>query len=154
MPAEEAGEEPADVEPIQLTPKQRERALEAPRMRWSAPTIKFDVGNMAGLSKIIADATNVNRVIADAMKPFLAVQDARAKHFKIITSDSLKAHAACEAQFAKLSAHLTKNVDFGLSQTVAKIAQRYAAQQAALLTAGQEGRADEGEPGQGQPRDA
>lgn len=41
--------------------------------------------------------------------------------------------AGSQAQFAELSAQLTKNVDFGLSDTVDKITQQFAAQQASWL---------------------
>ena len=129
-------EEPADDdEPIELTPEQLERLHKSmERLRRSmAPKIDFNLGNVTGLSQIIADATRVSRVAAEAMKPFLAAQDAWTRQFKIIDSDFFKTHAASQVQFAKLSADLTKNVDFGLSKTVAKITQQYAAQQATWL---------------------
>lgn len=135
MTEEEANEEPADDEPIELTPEQRERLHKSmERLRRSIePKIDFNVDNVTRLSKIIADATSMSRVATEAMKPLLAAQDAWTKQFKIIDSDFFRTHAASQAQFAKLSDQLAKNMDFGLSETVAKITQQYAAQQAPWL---------------------
>jgi hypothetical protein len=116
-------DESADEEPIQLSPEQRERLRETmERLRRSlAPKIDFNLGNPPGLSKIITEATTLSRLAAEAMKPSRAVQEALAKQ------------AISQAQFAKLSLQLTKTVNFGLSETVAKIAQQHAARQATWL---------------------
>jgi hypothetical protein len=48
------------------------------------------------------------------------------RQFGFVNSDFFKTHAATQAQFAELSRNLTKNIDFGVSDPVARIAQQFA----------------------------
>ena len=55
------------------------------------------------------------------------------KQFDLINSDFFKTHTATQAQFAKLGANLTKTIDFGINDSVTKLAQQFAAQQSSWL---------------------
>lgn len=118
---------------------------------------RFDVRipnivDTSAFSKVLADATKLSRhplpestrksisALAalqsrtlDSLRPVLEMQGAWKKQFDFINSDFFKTHAATQAQFAKLGANLTKTIDFGISDSVAKIAQQFAAQQSSWL---------------------
>ena len=55
------------------------------------------------------------------------------KQLDLINSDFFKAHPATQAQFAGLGANLAKTIDFGINDTLAKVAQQFAAQQSSWL---------------------
>jgi hypothetical protein len=55
------------------------------------------------------------------------------KQFDLINTDFFKTHAATQAQFANLGANLTKTIDFDISDSVAKIAHQFAAEQSSWL---------------------
>lgn len=71
--------------------------------------------------------------LLDSLKPVLAAQDSWKKQFGLINSDLLQVNTSNQVQFAKLSAQLTKNLDFGFSDSLSKITERFAAQQASWL---------------------
>lgn len=128
-----------DDKGIELTPEQQERLREtAERLRESpAPKITFNFPQIDGLSNIVADAQRFSAIASDAMKPYLSMQEAIKRspesQYKIIDSDWFKTHTASQAQFAKLGTQLTKNIDFGFSDTIAKVTQQWATQQASWL---------------------
>lgn len=132
----DAPDEPDDDdEVVDLTPEQRAQlkaTMDAIR-RSIAPKINFDISNFAGLAKINSDLAKLGRVSSLSFKPFLKTQNLWAKPFKASNSDFFKANAANQAQFANLSAKLTRNVEFGLGKSISKITQQFAAQQASML---------------------
>jgi len=155
---EEPIEEPDDAEDgIELTPDERER-LEATMKRLRralAPQIDFKFPQIERLNKLAADMAklptfklpestfkNISVMSAfasqqsklfDAFKPALAAQAAWKKQFAVIDSDIFKRTALAQSNLDAITAHLTKNVDFGLSGTFTKLAQQVATQQSAWL---------------------
>lgn len=148
---------PGDDERRELTPGERERlrSLAQSLRTIGAPKIDFRIPNLLdsnALAKVVAEAAKVSRFalpesalksistlaatqsrMLDALKPMLATQDAWKRQFDFINSDFFKTHAATQAQFAKLGANLTRTIDFGISDSVAKVAQQFAAQQTTWL---------------------
>lgn len=104
----------------------------SPKLNFSFPTIKLSESTLKSISVASSLAAQHSKVF-DSLKPVLAAQDAWKKRFGLINSDIFKTHAANQAQFAKLSAQLTKNLDFGFSESLSKITQQFAAQQASWL---------------------
>lgn len=88
----------------------------SPKINFNFPTVKLPESALKSIS------------VASS----LAAQDAW-KQFGVINSDIFRMHAANQTQFAKLSTQLTKNLDFGFSESLSKITQQVAAQQASWL---------------------
>jgi hypothetical protein len=148
---------PGNDERRELTPGERERlrSLAQSLRTIGVPKIDFripDLVDSSALAKVVADAAKLSRLVLpesalksistlagsqsrmlDALKPMLAMQDAWKTQFNFINSDFFKTHAATQAQFAKLGANLTQTIDFGISDSVAKVAQQFAAQQTSWL---------------------
>lgn len=87
------------------------------------------LNRLTGLPGIAAQQSK----LVDSLKPLLDTQSGWSAQFDRINSDLFKNHAATQAQFAKLGANLTKTIDFGISDSVTKLAQQFAAQQASWL---------------------
>jgi len=87
------------------------------------------VNNLTGLSGIAAQQSK----LLDSLKPRRDIQSGWKKQFDLTNSDFFKTHTATQAQFAKLGANLTKTIDFGINDSVTKLAQQFAAQQASWL---------------------
>ncbi len=158
MTDEEPIEEPDDAEDgIELTPEERERLQEimkrlrralGPQMEFklpqierfnklaaemaNLPTFKLPESTFKNISFLSAFAAQQSKLV-DAFKPALAAQDARNKQFTVIDSDIFKRTALAQSNLNAITAHLTKNVNFGLGDTFAKLAQQVAAQQSAWL---------------------
>lgn len=140
MADDEPDAEPENKDP-ELTPEQGEtvrRSVEnlrrslALKINFHLPTIKLPESTLKSVSMVSSFAAQRAKLF-DSLKPVLAAQDARKKQFGLINSDIFKTHAASQVQFAKLSAQLTKNLDFGFSTSISKITQQFAAQQAPWL---------------------
>lgn len=149
-------DKPEDGERRELTPEEREKLhrLAESLQRISVPKFNFNIPNFVDTSafaKVAADAAKLSvgfpestlksysalaaqqsRFLA-SLKPMLDMQSAWKKQFDLTNSDFFKTHAATQAQFAKLGANQTRTIDFGVSASVAKIAQQFAAQQSAWL---------------------
>ena len=67
------------------------------------------------------------------MKPILDSQGLWQKQFAAINSDLFKSTALAQSNINKITGQLYKNVDFGLSDSFAKLAQQVAAQQSAWI---------------------
>jgi len=155
---EEPIEEPEDAEGgIELTPEERERLQENMRRlrRALEPRMEFNFPQIERLNKLAAEMANLpvfkwpestlksisvmstfaahQSKLFDAFKPALPAQDAWKQQFMLIDSDIFKRTALAQSNLNAITAHLTKNVDFGLSDTFAKLAQRVAAQQSSWL---------------------
>jgi hypothetical protein len=149
-------DEPDDGERREFTPEEREkrRRLEESLQRISVPKFNFKIPNLVDTSvfaKAAADAAKLSfglpestlkrfsalaaqqSRILDSLKPMLDMQSAWRKQFDLTNNDFFKTHATTQAQFAKLGANLTKTIDFGVSDSVAKIAQQFTAQQSSWL---------------------
>ena len=131
--------EPESKDP-EVTPEQGDavrRSVEnlrrplVPKISFNLPTIKLPESTLKSISMVSSFAAQ-HAGLLDSLKPLLAAQDAWEKQFSLINSDAFKTHAS-QAQFAKLSAQLTKNLDFGFSTSISKITQQFAAQQAPWL---------------------
>lgn len=101
------------------------------KINFNLPTIKLPESTLKNISVALSLGAQHSKLF-DSLKPVLAVRDAW-KQFGVINSDIFKMHAANQTQFAKLSAQLTKNLDFGFSESLSKITQQVAAQQASWL---------------------
>jgi hypothetical protein len=71
--------------------------------------------------------------LLDSLTASLATQSGWKKQFDLINSDFFDARTTTQIQFAKLGANLTKTIDVGISDSVTKLAQQFAAQQASWL---------------------
>jgi len=137
---DEDAEEPESDGP-ELTPEQRDalrRSMEnlrrslSPKINFNFPTIKLSESTLKSISRVSSLAAQHSKLF-DSLKLVPAAQDVWKKQFGPINSDLFKVHAANQAQFAKLSAQLTKNLDFGYNDSLSKITQQFAAQQASWL---------------------
>lgn len=150
-------DEPDDGERRELTPEEREklRRLAESLQGISMPKFDFkipDIVDTSAFAKLAADAAKLSSFalpestlksfsalaaqrsrILDSLKPALDMQGTWKKQFDLINSDLFKTHAATQAQFAKLGVNLAMTTDFGISDSVAKIVQQFAAQQSSWL---------------------
>lgn len=158
MTDEEPTEEPDDAEDgIELTPEERERLQETMKRlrRALGPRMEFNFPQIERLTKLAAEKANLptfklpestfkntsvmsafaaqQSKLFDAFKPALTAQQAWKKQFTVIDSDIFKRTALAQSNLNAITGHLTKNVDFGLGDTFAKLAQQVAAQQSAWL---------------------
>ena len=140
MPEDEHHREPESRDP-ELAPEQRDavrRSIQSlrwpvvPKINFNLPTVKLPQSTLNAISMAASFAGQHARLF-ESLKPVLAAQEAWKEQFSFINSDIFKTHAASQAQFAKLSAQLTKNLDLGLSESISKITQQFAAQQAPWL---------------------
>lgn len=157
MTVDASPDEPEDGERRELTPEQREmlRRLAASLQGIAVPKLDFripDLVDMNALVNIAVEAAELSSFalresplknlaaiaaqqtpMLDALKPVIEAQTAVRKQPHFFNSDFFKTHAATQAQFATLGANLTKSIDFGISDAVAKMASQFAAQQSAWL---------------------
>ncbi|MEA2642055.1 MAG: hypothetical protein QOF51_3449 [Chloroflexota bacterium] len=133
-------EEPEREDP-ELTPEQRDalrRSMDnvrrslSPKINFNLPTFKLSKSTLKSIS-VASNFAAKHSKLFDSLKPVLVAQDDRRKQFGLINSDVFKMHAANQAQFAKLSAQLTESLDFGFGESLSKITQQFAAQQASWL---------------------
>lgn len=89
--------------------------------------------NLTVMSGIAEAARSAQLTMTSAMKPFLDQQALWIKQFEFVNSDVFKGVALAQSNLNAIAAQLTKNVDFGLSGSFAKLAQQVAAQQSSWL---------------------
>ena len=157
MTVDASPDEPNEGERRELTPEEREklRRLAKSLQGISMPKFDFNIPNIvdrSAFAKVAADAAKLSSFalpestlktfsaratqqsrITDSLKPVLDMQSTWKKQFDLINSDFFKTHAATQAQFANLGANLTRTIDFGIGESVAKIAHQFAAQQSSWL---------------------
>lgn len=147
MTVETDPDEPGDGERRELTPEERER------LRRLGGTLNVRrVVDTSAVAKVVADAAKLppfalpkstlkrfsalaaqqSRLLG-SLEPALDMQSAWKKQFELLNSDFFKTHAATQAQFASLGVTLTKTLDLGIGDSVAKTAQQFAAQQSSWL---------------------
>lgn len=128
-----------DNEAVKLTPAQREelrksmdslRNLVLPKIDF--PKFTISESTMKDLSAISSIANQQQAILRDAMKPLLNSASWQ-KQFDWINSDIFRRSLLPEASLTKITTQLYKNVDFGLSDTFATLAQQIAAQQASWI---------------------
>lgn len=144
----ERQEEPSEPEDdgSELTPEQQEalrKAMDQVR-RSLAPKFEFKLPPMPQLipdsvlkntAALSAFAEAQQSLARNAIKPFLDSQAAWQKQFSVINSDIFKSAALQQSNLNLIASQLTKNIDFGLSETMAKLGAQFAAQQASWLKA-------------------
>jgi hypothetical protein len=138
--ADDSGDEGEAEERIELTPEQEEalrRTMESirrslnPKIRLPTFTLpESTLRNIAAISRI-AEAQQV--MVASAIKPILDAQAAWQKQFLVINSDIFKSKALAQSNLNLIASQLTKNIDFGIAESAAKIAAQFTAQQATWL---------------------
>lgn len=134
-------DEPEDGDDIELTPAQREalqksmdslRKLVLPKI--DLPKFVLPESTFKNLVAISGIAQRQQAILRNAMKPLLDVQVLWQKQLATsINSDIFKSAAFAQSNLNKISGQLYKNVDFGLSDSFAKLAQQVAAQQSAWI---------------------
>lgn len=147
MPVNASPHEPDDSERRELTPEEKERLRRLAESLRAVSMPKFDftipnVVDMSALAKVAVDAAKISSFALpesslkrslESLLPVLDIQGTWKNPFDFINSDFFKTHVATQAQFAKLGADLTKSIDFGISDSVANIAQQFVAQQSSWL---------------------
>lgn len=141
MPVPTNADEPEDGDDIELTTAQREALQESmeslrklvmpkidfPRLMLPESTIK----NLVAISGI---AERQQSILRNVVKPVFDSQALLQKQIATsVNSDIFKSTALAQANLDKISGQLFKNVDFGLSDSFAKVAQQVAAQQSAWV---------------------
>lgn len=151
--------EPDDCERRELTTEERQKLRLPAESLLRISMAKFDlkissVVDTRAFATVMADAakpfrftlpestlksfsalTALQSRTVDSLMPVLDMQGALKRQFDFLNRDFLRPHAATQAQFAKLGANLTRTIDFGISDSVAKITQRFAARQSSWLRA-------------------
>jgi len=132
--------EPDDWNNIELTPAQREalrKSIESLRhlvlARVDLPKFVLPEATLRNLVAISGIAERQQSILRDAMKPFLDSQALWQKRLAAINSDLFKSSALAQTSINKITDQLHKNVDFGLSDSFAKLVQQVAAQQSAWI---------------------
>lgn len=137
----ETGDESDDDEPRKLTPEEAEavrRMVENLRHKlpkFDLPTIKIPSETLRNIAAISGIAETQQAMVRNALKPFLASQASWQKQIPVINSDIFKSQALVQSNLDRVAAQLTKNIDFGISDSMAKVAKQFAAQQASMLAA-------------------
>lgn len=138
--------EPEDDGGSELTPEQQEalrKTMDQVR-RSLAPKFEFKLPPMPQLipdsvlkntAALSAFAEAQQTLVSNAIKPFLASQAAWPKQFSVINSDIFKSAALQQPNLNLIASQLTKNIDFGLSETITKLGEQFAAQQTSWLKA-------------------
>jgi hypothetical protein len=134
-------DEPEDGDDIELTPAQREaltksmeslRKLVLPKI--DLPKFVLPESTFKNLVAISGIAERQQSILRNVMKPLLDSQALWQKQVATsINSDIFKSAALAHSNLSKISGQLYKNVDFGLSDSFAKLAQQVAAQQTAWM---------------------
>ncbi|MFT4187833.1 MAG: hypothetical protein QM621_04565 [Aeromicrobium sp.] len=159
MTVDAPADQPDDGERRELTPEEQEklRRLATSLQGISMPKFEFNIPKLvdsSAFAKIAADAARLSSfalpestlknfsalaaqqsLMLDSMKPVVEAQSVWKKQFEVINSDFFNTHAATQAQFAQLTANLTKTIDFGISDSFAKLASQFAAQQSSWFKA-------------------
>lgn len=138
--ADDAGEDDGAEERIKLTPEQEaalRRNMEiiarslTPKIK--LPTVTLPESTLRNIAAISRIADTQQAMVASAIKPILEAQAAWQKQFPVINSDIFKNHALAQSNLNLIASQLTKSIDFGIAESVAKIAAQFTAQQAAWL---------------------
>lgn len=99
------------------------------------PKFVMPESTLKSLSAIAGIAEWQQSILRSAMKPFLDSQALWQKQIATsINSDVFRSVALAQSNLNTISGQLYKNVDFGLSDTFARLAQQVAAQQSAWIT--------------------
>lgn len=99
------------------------------------PKFALPESTLKSLTAIAGIAEWQQSILRSAMKPLLDSQALWQKQIATsINSDVFRSVALAQSNLNTISEQLYKNVDFGLSDTFAKLAQRVAAQQSAWIT--------------------
>jgi len=141
--SDEAADDSGDgdaAERIELTPEQEEalrRTMESIRRsltpQFKLPTFTLPESTLMNIAAISRIAEGRQALVASAMKPILDAQAAWQKQFAVINSDIFKSNAQAQSNLNLIASQLTKNMDFGIAESAAKIAAQFSAQQATWL---------------------
>lgn len=143
MVDEESPDEPESVddEPRALTFEEAEavrRTVEHLRRKFpklDRPRIRIPSETMRNITAISRIAEAQQSMVRNALKPFFASQASWQRQIPVISSDLLKSQALVQSNLDRVAFQLTKNMDFGISESVAKVAKQFAEQQASMLAA-------------------
>lgn len=143
--AAEHGVADGATEHVKLTPKQVETPLliaASIQRSWASqiklPAFTLPASMFQDIAAIARIAETQQVLAANALKPFLDAQSAWQRQFAatnsiFISSDIFKRVALAQSNLNLVASQLTKNIDFGLAESVAKVAANFAEQQATWL---------------------
>lgn len=143
---EKQGEPSEKHEGFELTAEQQDALRKTIDQVWRSLAPKIDF-KLPPTTQLIPDSVLRNfgalsafaevqqSIVSNAIRPFLASRAARQKQFSVINSDIFKTAALQQANLSLIASQLAKNIDFGLSEKMSKIASQFATQQASWLTA-------------------
>ncbi len=148
MSDEEYGDEPTDdpgedgeaEDRLELTPEQEEalrRTMESIRRsvtpKIKLPTFRLPESTLRNLAAMSRIAEAQQAMVASAIKPILDAQAAWQKQYVAINSDIFKSHALAQSNLNLIASQLTKNLDFSIAESAARIATQFTAHQATWL---------------------
>lgn len=138
-----------DDDDIELPPEQREALrksmdkfsrvvmpkIDFPEFVLPDATFKNFMLPESTMKKIAAlvDMSAVHSKLLEGFKPMFAAQESWAKQFAVLNSDALKISGLGQSNLNLLAGSLAKNFDFGISDSMAKLAQQFAAQQTSWM---------------------
>ena len=141
MPVVTDPDEPEDGDDIELTSAQREalqksmdslRKLVVPKI--DLPKFVLPESTFKNLVAISGIAQRQQAILRNGMKPLLDSQSLWQRQIAAsINSDIFNSAALAQSNLNKISGQLYKNVDFGLSDSFARLAQQVATQQSAWM---------------------
>lgn len=128
---------------FELTPEQQQalrrtmenirRAL-APKIDVKLPVLQLPGSTLMNIAAISGIAEAQQNMVRNAIKPILDAQAVWHHQFAVINSDIFKSAALAQPNLNLIISQLTKNMDFGISESVAKIAAQFAARQISWLS--------------------
>jgi hypothetical protein len=140
MPVAAEPDEPEDGDEVELAPAQREalrksveslRELVLPKI--DLPRFALPASTLKTFAAISGIAERQQAILRNAVKPTIGSHAAWPKQPSMINSDIFKSSTLAQSNINALIGRLYKNVDFGLSDSFAKIAQQVAAQHSAWI---------------------
>lgn len=136
----ETVDESEDDEPRKLTPEEAEAARRMENLRrkfpkLEMPSIKIPSETMRNLGAISGIAEVQQAMARKALKPILNAHASWQRQIPVINSDIFRSQALVQSNLDRVASQLTKNMDFGISESMAKVAKQFAAQQASMLAA-------------------
>lgn len=139
------GDKPAEEhsdgeEHVELTPEQKEalrKTMDSIRhslaSRAQLPKFTLPGSTLKNIAAIARIAEAQQAMVANAIKPYLAAQVIFQKRFASISSDIFKSYALAQSNLNLVATQLTRNIDFGITESVARAAAQFATQQATWL---------------------
>jgi hypothetical protein len=137
----ETGDGSADEEPRKLNPEEDEavrRMVENLRRKFlnlDLPSLKVPSETIRNMTAISGIAEAQQAMVRNALTPIRDAQASWQRQNRITNSDIFRSQALEQSNLDRIASQLTKNMDFGISESMAKVAKQFAEQQASMLAA-------------------